>query len=670
MSALTSVLKGTGKVLGTGAKVAAKGAGYLGRELLSTIFSSTYKPDAKKNRTAKNKNNKKQKASTELEALNIFNQNVVITNDILEKSLELQKQQNVILSHILGAIKSSRSLFGGDNDGGIDLPDLFDRKKFGQKKPSLTEEERKAEEKAAKEAEEKAAKEAEQKAAREAEEKVAKNAATKEAEEIAAKKAEVTAAKKAGKAVSKGVMERFVVWLEKKGAKALARRIASKLAGMAVGAVIPGLGWLMDVVLIASSVWDAWEAYQLWKEFENSADYKEDDAKKIEKQDETNTAPKDAEPVREEDKKEDGADKNVERLFASPIIEFEAKDISFTAKDMVINAEDIKSVTSAGTTTGASQTLGANLTGDNIPLTTPNGVPLPGNGEPTKNVPPEVLAQAEQIAATGNIQAVKDFMARNGHPMNGDWCGEFAASVVTAGGGTPPKNPQLASNWLNYGVHSDTAKEGYIAAKTTNRNTGAPLAPGQVGGHVMTVGKYDEKTGTYDIISGNSGGGQLKIKHMSEAQLKAQGYEFRRALTEEEQSVATNKDKPPVQPTKEAIVEPPKKPEKLPVKPEEPKKEAPKQTSNPAPPAPTPPPQPVSAPKQPAKSITPPTEHVSQRSDNRDKTTPTPPPSSQPSTGRTASNESSSAPSGSSNSFADLSMPSTQLLAAYLTHAA
>jgi hypothetical protein len=658
MSALTSVLKGAGRVAGAGAKVAAKGAGYLGRELLSSIFSSTYKPDAKKNRTAKNKNNKKQKASTELEALNIFNQNIITTNDILEQSLELQKQQNVILSHILGAIKSSRGLFGGGSGIDPSLPDLFDRKST-RKKPSLTEEERKAE----------------QKAATEAEEKVAKNAATKEAEEIAAKKAEVAAAKKAGKAVSKGVMERFVVWLEKKGAKALAKRIASKLAGMAIGAVIPGLGWLMDVVLFASSVWDAWEAYQLWKEFENSADYKEDDAEKIEKQDETDTAPKDAEPVKEEDKKEDGAkegaDKNVERLFASSIIEFEAKDISFTAKDMVINAEDIKSVTSAGTTSGATQTLGANLTSDNIPSTTPNGVPLPGNGEPTKNVPPEVLAQAEQIAATGNIQGVKDFMARNGHPMNGDWCGEFAASVVTAGGGTPPKNPQLASNWLNYGVHSDTAKEGYIATRTTHRNTGAPLAPGMVGGHVMTVGKYDEKTGTFDIISGNSGGGQLKIKHMSEAQLKAQGYEFRRALTEEEQSVATNKDKPPVQPTKEAVVEPPKKPEKPPVKPEEPKKEAPKQTSNPAPPAPTPPPQPVSKPKQDAKNITPPTEHVPQRSDNKDKTTPTPPPSpSQPSSGRTASNDSGSAPSGSSNSFADLSMPSTQLLAAYLTHAA
>jgi hypothetical protein len=44
------------------------------------------------------------------------------------------------------------------------------------------------------------------------------------------------------------------------------------------------------------------------------------------------------------------------------------------------------------------------------------------------------------------------FMSDMGYPKTGEWCGEFAASVIKRAGGTPPSGAAIASNWRGYGA--------------------------------------------------------------------------------------------------------------------------------------------------------------------------------------------------------------------------
>ena len=49
------------------------------------------------------------------------------------------------------------------------------------------------------------------------------------------------------------------------------------------------------------------------------------------------------------------------------------------------------------------------------------------------------------------LRRASSFMANEGYPMNGNWCGEFAASVVRSAGGKPPPGAAVASIWLKWG---------------------------------------------------------------------------------------------------------------------------------------------------------------------------------------------------------------------------
>ena len=44
------------------------------------------------------------------------------------------------------------------------------------------------------------------------------------------------------------------------------------------------------------------------------------------------------------------------------------------------------------------------------------------------------------------------FMSDMGYPKTGEWCGEFAASIIKRAGGTPPSGAAIASNWRGYGT--------------------------------------------------------------------------------------------------------------------------------------------------------------------------------------------------------------------------
>lgn len=94
----------------------------------------------------------------------------------------------------------------------------------------------------------------------------------------------------------------------------------------------------------------------------------------------------------------------------------------------------------------------------------------------------------------------------NGSPVLTGNCGEFAASVVKASGGTPPSNPQVASNWRNWGTEVPTPQAGDIAVRRQefHGRLGSGRT-GEAGSHVTFVGGVDQQTGQFTAIGGNQG---------------------------------------------------------------------------------------------------------------------------------------------------------------------
>jgi uncharacterized protein (TIGR02594 family) len=131
------------------------------------------------------------------------------------------------------------------------------------------------------------------------------------------------------------------------------------------------------------------------------------------------------------------------------------------------------------------------------------------------SVPSDILARAKQVALQGGPGAVEQFMAQQGYPKRGAWCGEFAASVVKSVGGTPPKGAAIASNWRNWGEAVEgTPQPGDIAVRRGART-------GSTGSHVTVVESVDPKTGRFVGVGGNQG--------RPESSYRTGGYEFRRA---------------------------------------------------------------------------------------------------------------------------------------------
>ena len=125
------------------------------------------------------------------------------------------------------------------------------------------------------------------------------------------------------------------------------------------------------------------------------------------------------------------------------------------------------------------------------------GTPSSGPaGDPS--VPSEVLDKAKAVALHSGPGGVEAFMRNQGYPKAGNWCGEFAASVVKSAGGTPPKNPAIASNWRNWGTEVDTPQPGDVAVRRGART-------GATGSHVTFVEGVNAKGGTFTGLGGNQG---------------------------------------------------------------------------------------------------------------------------------------------------------------------
>jgi uncharacterized protein (TIGR02594 family) len=144
--------------------------------------------------------------------------------------------------------------------------------------------------------------------------------------------------------------------------------------------------------------------------------------------------------------------------------------------------------------------------------------PYGGSAQTAQRIGPNAVAQGmgdtdvAQIEPIGvpreALQNTAAFMQSQGYPKNGPWCGQFAAAVVKSNGGTPPKNPAVASNWRNYGTPVSTPRPGDIAVRKTSRFNGGPVPTGQTGSHVTFVNSIDPKTGQFVGFGGNQKGWQ------------------------------------------------------------------------------------------------------------------------------------------------------------------
>jgi hypothetical protein len=83
------------------------------------------------------------------------------------------------------------------------------------------------------------------------------------------------------------------------------------------------------------------------------------------------------------------------------------------------------------------------------------------------------------------------FMSDMGYPKTGEWCGEFAASIIKRAGGTPPSGAAIASNWRGYGTPDAMPHVGDVAVADRGVSTGA------TGSHVGFVTDIDLKNGVH-----------------------------------------------------------------------------------------------------------------------------------------------------------------------------
>jgi uncharacterized protein (TIGR02594 family) len=126
-------------------------------------------------------------------------------------------------------------------------------------------------------------------------------------------------------------------------------------------------------------------------------------------------------------------------------------------------------------------------------------------------LPSDVIGQAREVALRRGPAGVAQFMADNGYPKSGAWCGEFAAAVLRSSGGTPPKNPEVASNWRTYGLPVSEPKEGFIAIRRGSLR-GYPVGTGETGSHVTFVDSVDKENGTFVGVGGNQASNREKFR--------------------------------------------------------------------------------------------------------------------------------------------------------------
>ena len=137
------------------------------------------------------------------------------------------------------------------------------------------------------------------------------------------------------------------------------------------------------------------------------------------------------------------------------------------------------------------------------------GSPAGLNDENGKKIDAETMRQAEVLGRAGDVDGIKKLFSQRGYHISGPACGMVATGYVKSAGFKPPTGAAIATSWHKWG---EAMKSGDINAQDRpfgsmvatyfhgryGGTQGQILAPGQIGGHVMTVvpGTWNEKEGT------------------------------------------------------------------------------------------------------------------------------------------------------------------------------
>jgi hypothetical protein len=142
------------------------------------------------------------------------------------------------------------------------------------------------------------------------------------------------------------------------------------------------------------------------------------------------------------------------------------------------------------------------------------GSPAGLNDEGGKKIDAETMKQAEMLGRAGDVAGLQRLFAQKGYKMSGPACGIVASGYVKSAGFKPPPGGAIATSWHKWGEGIKDPNDINAPGRTFGSMVGTYwhgryggtqgqiLAPGQTGGHVMTIvpGTYDPKTGTVDMV--------------------------------------------------------------------------------------------------------------------------------------------------------------------------
>jgi hypothetical protein len=154
------------------------------------------------------------------------------------------------------------------------------------------------------------------------------------------------------------------------------------------------------------------------------------------------------------------------------------------------------------------------------------GGPAALNDEGGKKIDPDTMRQAEILGRAGDVAGLQKLFSQRGYRMSGPACGMVASGYVKSAGYKPPTGSAIATSWHKWGekldpndINAPNHPFGSMVSTYFHGRYGGTqgqvLAPGQTGGHVMTIvpGSYNEKDGTA-IFADQYGARRRKLTDM------------------------------------------------------------------------------------------------------------------------------------------------------------
>jgi hypothetical protein len=145
--------------------------------------------------------------------------------------------------------------------------------------------------------------------------------------------------------------------------------------------------------------------------------------------------------------------------------------------------------------------------------TSEQGGPVQLTDQTGKGIDGETMKEVEKLGRAGDVAGLQGLFAKKGYRMSGPACGIIASKYVTSAGFKPVASGAIATSWHKWGEkaspedvnvadHPFGSMVGTYWHRRYGGNRNEILAPGQTGGHVMTIipGSYDPKTGTVDVV--------------------------------------------------------------------------------------------------------------------------------------------------------------------------